>query len=101
MEHSQNNTHKTSFKRVLLSLIILIVLLIGILFVLGRGHSVNTPPLGTVDTDDTAAQFLQDNTRDDITDAELSDAAQFLQDTATPISTEEISTIDTFFSDQS
>lgn len=83
--------HPHTFRTLTLWLIILIVLLVAFLLLMGNLSEPNRNSM------DPAAQFLQENTRPDITEDEIKAAGLFLQENTEEIPLEETQTIDAFF----
>lgn len=88
-ETTHRHTH--TFRTLTLWLIILIVLLVAFLLLVGN---LSGPDRSAMDP---AAQFLQENTRPDITEDEINAAGIFLQENTEEVPLEEIQTIDAFF----
>ncbi|MCB9808896.1 hypothetical protein H6776_00665 [Candidatus Nomurabacteria bacterium] len=84
-------THHT-FRTVVLWLAVLILLLVIVLFFIGRSAQKNTPS-----SIDPAAQFLRDSTRSDISEQDIAEAGQFLQDSTAVVDPVETLVIDAFF----
>jgi len=100
MKHSlEKNTHDTHardphrIRRAATTLVIIIILLIITLFAI---QYTQQPDTTVPDPTAAAAQFLLDNTRTDITDADITSAGEFIQQTAEPTSTLQVDQVNAF-----
>jgi hypothetical protein len=87
--------HPHTFRTLTLWLIILVVVLVAFLLLMGN---LSGPSRTDVDP---AAQFLQDNTRADISEQDITNAGNFLQQTTETIPEQQVQDLNNFLDNQS
>ena len=94
-KNNDQNPHHV--RRALTWLVVLIIILVAGLIAIEYFGQSDTP----TDPDAAAAQFLQDNTRADISEQDITNAGEFLQQTTEPIPEQQIQDLNAFLDNQS